>query len=81
MKPPQLLRKLIYHSTLPGMIVYDAFGGSGSTLIACEQINRKCRMVEIDAKYCQTIIDRYALFCQLSNKEVKLLINKMPISA
>jgi DNA modification methylase len=39
--------------------VYDPFGGSGSTLVACEQTKRKCLMVELDPEYCQVIIDRF----------------------
>jgi DNA modification methylase len=59
MKPPALLRRLIYHSSKPGDIVLDVFGGSGSTLIACEHLGRKCFMVEQDAAYCQTIVERW----------------------
>jgi DNA modification methylase len=44
------------------MNVYDAFLGSGSTLIACEKINRICYGMEIDPVYCQVIIDRWELF-------------------
>lgn len=40
-------------------IVYDGFGGSGSTLIACEQLNRVCYMAELDPKYCDVILKRY----------------------
>jgi DNA modification methylase len=43
-------------------ICIDTFGGSGSTLIACEKTNRKCRMMEIDPVYCQVIIDRWEKF-------------------
>lgn len=57
-KPISLLRRLILNSTNIGDIVYDCFGGSGSTMIACEQTKRKCTMVELDPEYCQTIIDR-----------------------
>lgn len=42
--------------------VLDLFGGSGSTLIACEQLNRKCYMMELDPKYCDVIIDRWEQF-------------------
>lgn len=42
--------------------VIDLFGGSGSTLIACEQLNRKCYMMELDPKYCQVIINRWEKF-------------------
>ena len=40
-------------------IVLDLFGGSGSTLIACEKLNRKCFMMELDPKYCSVIIERF----------------------
>ena len=43
-----------------GDIVADLFGGSGSTLIACEQLNRSCRMMELDPSYCDVIVKRYA---------------------
>lgn len=59
MKPIGLLRRLILNSSNRGEVVYDCFGGSGSTLIACEQTKRKCLMVELDPEYCQTIIDRW----------------------
>lgn len=39
--------------------IIDLFGGSGSTLIACEQLNRKCYMMELDEHYCDVIIDRW----------------------
>jgi hypothetical protein len=39
--------------------ILDLFGGSGSTLIACEQLNRKCYMMELDEHYCDVIIDRW----------------------
>ncbi len=59
MKPPALLRRLLYHSTKPGDIVLDPFGGSGSTLIACEQLGRRCFMVECEETYCRAIIGRW----------------------
>lgn len=59
MKPVGLLRNLILNSSKIDDYVYDPFGGSGSTLIACEQTKRKCLMVEIDPEYCQVIIDRF----------------------
>lgn len=59
MKPIGLLRRLILNSSNRGEIIYDCFGGSGSTLIACEQTKRKCFMVELDPEYCQTIINRW----------------------
>ena len=59
MKPPALLRRLIYHSSRPGEIVLDPFGGSGSTLIACEHLGRRCFMIEQDETYCRTIVERW----------------------
>ena len=59
MKPVGLLRNLILNSSKIDDYVYDPFGESGSTLIACEQIKRRCLMVEIDPEYCQVIIDRF----------------------
>ena len=50
--------------------ILDFFGGSGSTLIACEKLNRKCRMMEIDPIYCQVIIDRWEKYT--SKKAEKL---------
>jgi DNA modification methylase len=70
MKPPALLRRLVYHSTKPGDIVFDPFGGSGSTLIACEHLGRKCLAVECDEKYCLTIVDRWQ---ELTGKTAELL--------
>lgn len=59
MKPVGLLRKIIPNNTRQGEWVYDPFGGSGSTLIACEHLGRKCAMVELDPGYCSTIIERW----------------------
>ena len=50
--------------------VYDGFGGSGSTLMACEQLNRKCYMMELDPKYCDVIIKRWETFT--GKKAVKI---------
>ena len=62
MKPVALVANAILDGTEPGMIVLDPFGGSGSTLIACEQTGRRCRMMEIDPHYCDVIIDRWEKF-------------------
>ena len=50
------------NNTREGDIVADIFGGSGTTLIACEQLNRKCRMVELDPHYCDVIVTRWETF-------------------
>jgi DNA modification methylase len=59
MKPVGLVRRLILNSTRIGDTVYDPFGGSGTSIIACEQTKRRCLMIELDPEYCQTIITRY----------------------
>jgi site-specific DNA-methyltransferase (adenine-specific) len=58
MKPIGLFSYQIENSSKIGDIVIDAFGGSGTTMVACEQIKRKARIIEYDPKYCQVIIDR-----------------------
>lgn len=60
--PVNLPAKAIKLTTDEGDIVADCFGGSGSTLIACEQLNRKCYMMEFDEKYCDVIIQRWENF-------------------
>lgn len=59
MKPIPLISKLIQNSTKEKMNILDVFGGSGTTLIACEQLNRNCYMIELSPEYCQTIINRW----------------------
>jgi DNA modification methylase len=59
MKPVKLLARFIRNSSDTSDIVLDFFGGSGSTLIACEQLGRKCYTMELDEKYCDVIIARY----------------------
>lgn len=58
-KPVELSANAIRHTTDKGEVILDCFGGSGSTLIACEQLNRKCYMCELDEKYCDVIIQRW----------------------
>lgn len=59
MKPVPLIAYPIKNSSLSNCIVLDPFGGSGSTLIACEQTNRICHTIELDEKYCDVIVKRY----------------------
>jgi site-specific DNA-methyltransferase (adenine-specific) len=59
MKPVALFEYLIENSTAPGDIVLDTFGGSGTTLIACENLGRRCYMCELDPIYASVIIQRY----------------------
>lgn len=58
MKPIPLFAYQIGNSSKQGDIVADGFGGSGTTMVACHQMNRKAYMVEFAPKYCQVIIDR-----------------------
>ena len=58
MKPILLLAPLIRNSSKVNEIVADGFGGAGSTMVASHQLNRRCRMIELDPKYCQVIVDR-----------------------
>jgi len=64
MKPVKLLSDVILKTN--ANLIVDVFGGSGSTLIACEQTNRRCYMMELDPHYCQVIIDRWE---KLTGKE------------
>jgi DNA modification methylase len=70
MKPIKLMGRLIKNSSRQEELVLDTFGGSGSTLIACEQLNRTCYMMELDPKYCDVIIDRWE---QFTGKKAKLI--------
>lgn len=62
MKPIELICNEMKISSNKGSNVLDLFGGSGSTLIACEQLGRKCYMMELDPKYCDVIRKRYWKF-------------------
>lgn len=70
MKPIKLLAKFIRNSSKENDIVLDLFGGSGSTLIACEQLNRNCVTMELDERYCDVIIKRWETF---TSKKAELL--------
>ncbi len=59
MKPVNLVAYPIMNSSMANCIVLDPFGGSGSTLVACEQTNRICFTIELDEKYCDVIVNRY----------------------
>lgn len=71
MKPVDLIGNLISNSSKKGDVVLDIFGGSGTTLIACEQLERQCRMMELDSKYCDVIIKRWETLT--GKKGVKVL--------
>ena len=59
MKPVALVAQAIKNSSKQNNLVLDLFGGSGTTLIACEETNRTCYMMELDPKYCDVIVDRW----------------------
>lgn len=69
-KPVELSATSILNTTNENDVVLDLFGGSGSTLIACEQLNRKCYMMELDPKYVDVIIQRWENFT--GEKAIKL---------
>lgn len=71
MKPIRLCARLIRNSSKIGERVLDLFGGSGSTLIACEQLGRKCYMLELDPHYCDVIIDRWEKLTGKKAKKIK----------
>lgn len=61
-KPVGLIAAILRDYSQTGDVILDPFGGSGSTLIACEQLGRRCRMMEIDPHYCDVIIRRWEAF-------------------
>lgn len=69
-KPVGMIGDILKDFTKEGDIVLDCFGGSGTTLIACEQLNRRCRMMELDPHYCDVIIARWE---KLTGKEAYLI--------
>ena len=62
MKPVALILRMLENSTRPGDVVLDPFGGSGSTLIACEKAGRAARLVELDPRFCDVIVERWQTF-------------------
>ena len=58
-KPVALVSAMLVNSTRGNDLVLDPFGGSGTTLIACEQLGRTCRMLELDPRYCDVIVRRW----------------------
>ena len=61
-KPVQLIVAILSDIFAEQGVILDLFGGSGSTLIACEKLNRRCFMMEIDEHYCDVIIQRWQNF-------------------
>ena len=59
MKPVELVVRSLKNSSMRGAIVFEPFSGSGTTLLACEQLGRSCRAIEMDPKYVQVAIARW----------------------
>lgn len=72
MKPVELIAYEIKNSSAENDIILDTFGGSGTTLIAAEQLNRKCYMMELEPHYCDVIIARWE---KLTNKKAERISN------
>lgn len=70
-KPLALCARGIKTSSREGEIVLDVFGGSGSTMIACEQLNRRCYMMELDPHYADVIIERWEKFTGKTALKIK----------
>jgi DNA modification methylase len=70
MKPVELIEKALVDASQAKDVVLDLFGGSGSTMIACEKLGRKARLMELDPKYCDVIVKRWEEF---TGGKVKLL--------
>lgn len=69
-KPVELFEKFISNSTKPGDLIFESFGGSGTTLIASEKLNRKSNSMELDPKYCDVIVARWEKY---TGKKAELL--------
>jgi len=73
-KPVEINQRVLENFTAENENVLDLFGGSGSNLIACEKMNRKCYMMELDPKYIEVIIQRYQ---EYTGKPVQCLNRKI----
>ena len=71
MKPVKLIGRLIHNSSRPEENVLDIFGGSGSTMIACEQLGRNCYMMELDPRYVDVIIERWEQFTGRTAEKIR----------
>lgn len=71
MKPVELVRRAVAQSSKPGDAVLDLFAGSGTTLIAAEQVGRKALLLEIGPGYCDVIVRRFESFTGRKAKRVR----------
>jgi DNA modification methylase len=58
-KPVELVTAMLRNSSRRGDLVFDSFAGSGTTLIACERLGRRCVAIELDPRYCDVVRQRY----------------------
>lgn len=74
MKPIELVEACLKNSTAPGHVVFEPFSGSGTTLLACERLQRRCFAIELDPRYVQVAIERWEKFT--GKKAVELVPQK-----
>ena len=74
-KPVNLPGRAIQRSSQPGAVVLDLFGGSGSTMMACEQLGRKSYNMELDPKFCDVIVKRWINWKNSQDEKVEILLN------
>lgn len=72
MKPIPLFAYLIQNSSQEGWNVYDSFGGSGTTVMACEQLDRNGFLMELDPHYCDVIINRWETYTGKKAEKIKV---------
>ncbi|NCU28929.1 MAG: hypothetical protein EOM85_04670, partial [Candidatus Moranbacteria bacterium] len=80
MKPVELIMQLIKNSSLENEIVYDAFSGSGTTLIASEETNRVCYNVELDEKHCDVAVKRWVQYMKSRELDFCVKLNGIDVS-
>lgn len=71
MKPVELIARALQNSTIAGDLVLDPFGGSGSTLITCEMLGRRARLIELDPRYCDVIVRRWEEATGMSKEDLR----------
>ncbi len=71
MKPVELVANYLNDATKAGDIALDVFGGSGTTMIACEQLGRRARLIELDPHYCDVIIARWEKFTGMKAEKIE----------
>jgi DNA modification methylase len=79
MKPVELIEKALTDASRAKDVVLDLFGGSGSTMIACEKLGRKARLMELDPKYCDVIVKRWEEFTGGKAKLLNSLDNSVSV--